>query len=58
VKRDFRCWRNKLSSDADIVFDAVTDPAAGPGRLVQELAENGRYRIVARIGATATLRAV
>ncbi len=46
VKRDLRAWKDKLSFDANLVFDDASDPNTGPGRLVREIVTTGEFTIV------------
>jgi MMP 1-O-methyltransferase len=55
VRRDFACWEPHLRGP--VAFHDAR-PGLGPGRLVEELVADGRYRVVERVKATAVLRGI
>jgi predicted O-methyltransferase YrrM len=50
VSSDFRHWLPSLDPGATVVFDDAADPNSGPGRLVKELLNSGRFRLHRIVG--------
>ncbi len=49
VKRDFDCWSPHLAPNALIAFDDSTNPAMGPGQLIDELLKSNQFEQINRV---------
>lgn len=49
VKRDFDCWSPHLTPGALIAFDDSTNPAIGPGQLIDELVKSNQFEQVKQV---------
>jgi hypothetical protein len=56
VSRDFNAWKDKLSDDADLVFDDAVEPNSGPGKLVREITATDTFTVVGSVGKSVHLK--
>ena len=56
VSRDYRCWERHLLPGTVLALDDTRSPDLGPARLVAELVDGGRWRVVAAPGKMTVLR--
>lgn len=56
VKRDFNCWSPHLAPNALVAFDDSTNPAMGPGQLIGELTQSGKFEQVRQVRNVTVIR--
>lgn len=55
VRRDFECWEPHVVPGGRIAFDDALDPGCGPSRVIAEILDTRRFRIVDGVGKVVVL---